>query len=65
VPPGGSVTFDLGTVKPDGIQLVMGTARLFNGIIQGPGGYVLQTPNYDDTWDPSIGYPWGQYWKGP
>jgi hypothetical protein len=61
VPPRGSVTFDLGTVKPYGIQVVMGTSRFFAGIIQGPGGYVLSGPELDPTWNPKLFYPYGQY----
>jgi hypothetical protein len=65
VPPSGRATFDLGTIRPDGLQLVMGTARATNGILQGPGGLVVQSPDYSATWDLDLGYPWGQVWTGP
>jgi hypothetical protein len=42
VPAGGEATISLGTVKPDGIQVIM---TAWPGIQGGPGGNVLQQPS--------------------
>lgn len=57
---GGFARFDLGTVPPDGLQIV---TTAWNGILMGPGGLCFGSTDYAGTWVFHVVYPSGYSWK--